>query len=213
MSTAVRVHGMHGQLFVVCGPSGAGKTSLVRECTVRDAKVTLSVSHTTRRPRDGEVDGVHYFFVDQATFAKMADRHDFLEYAEVFGCHYGTSKAVVERCLLDGKDVILEIDWQGARQVRQWWPAAIGIFILPPSLKSLTDRLQARRQDSADVIAARMEKAVSEVSHHHESDYLIVNGHFETALEQLQAVVVAARLSHGRQAVRHKMLLRSFDGT
>ena len=212
MNAAARLHGMHGQLFVVCGPSGAGKTSLVRECAARDDDVTVSISHTTRQPRDGERVGADYFFIDEAIFSDMVARQAFLECAEVFGSRYGTAKAEVERTLLSGTDVILEIDWQGARQVRAWWPAAVGIFILPPSLEVLTQPHTDRRQDSEAVIADRMDKAVSEVSHHHEFDYLIVNESFEAALQQLRAVLMAARLGHGRQAARYRALLRAFNG-
>jgi len=198
-----------GNLIVVSAPSGAGKTSLVRALAERDPQVVLSVSHTTRRPRAAETDGVHYHFVDQARFDALVAGDAFLEYASVFGNSYGTARAEVERQVNAGYDVILEIDVQGARQIRVRMPSAIGVFILPPSREVLTARLVGRAQDSPEVIAKRLGEAINEISHYTDFDYLVVNDRFADALGELVTVVHAQRLRRACQALRHARLLAS----
>ena len=195
-----------GTLFVVSAASGAGKTSLVRRLAQTLSDVVLSVSHTTRARRDGEVDGEHYHFVDQTTFGDMLDRGDFLESAQVFGNHYGTSETWVRDQLCRGANVVLEIDWQGARQVRESIPS-VGIFVLPPSLESLRSRLQGRGQDAEEIIEQRMQRAVEEMSHYAEFDYLIVNDDFEQAVQELVAIVQADGLKASVQHQRHRTLI------
>ena len=192
-----------GTLFIVSAPSGAGKTSMVRALMERDPDLGFSVSHTTRPPRPGEVDGRDYHFVDVPTFERMVEEGAFLEYARVFDNYYGTSRAAVEAQLAEGRDVFLDIDWQGARQVRQAWPEAVSIFVLPPSREALDARLRGRGTDSEEVIAGRMARAVDEASHYDEYDYLIVNDDFETAVGDLGAIVRARRLRLPAQQVRH----------
>ncbi len=199
--------GVRGTLYIVSAPSGAGKTSLVRALIATDRQLSLSVSHTTRARRPGEVDGDHYHFVDQDRFIEMRERGEFLEHASVFGHFYGTARAQVEAQLEDGADVILEIDWQGARQVRTSDIASIGIFVLPPSIEVLAARLNTRGQDDPRVIAARMRAARDELSHYHEFDYLVVNDDFDTALNQVRAVLLSERLRCGAQEDRHRKLL------
>jgi len=177
------------RLYVISAPSGGGKTSLVNALLERDPAVALSVSHTTRAPRPGEKDGVHYYFVDEAAFEALVEKNAFLEHARVFDHRYGTGRGPVERQLADGFDVLLDIDWQGARQIRSSFPAACTIFILPPSLDELRRRLVGRRQDSEAVIARRMQAARAELSHAGEFDFLIVNDDFEQALQDLHAVI------------------------
>tara|TARA_B100000446_G_scaffold169441_1_gene174676 strand:+ start:50685 stop:51299 length:615 start_codon:yes stop_codon:yes gene_type:complete len=184
-----------GNLFIVAAPSGAGKTSLVNALISQHAEIKLSVSHTTRPPREGEVNGKDYHFVDQQTFSAMRDAGKFLESATVFDNSYGTSSDTVKSLLADGFDVILEIDWQGAQQVRNNFPQAIGIFILPPSKATLEQRLRNRGQDNEDVIARRMLDAENEISHYVEFDYIIVNDDFEQALTSLSSIIVAQRHS------------------
>lgn len=177
-------------LFIVAAPSGAGKTSLTRTLAAQHATVAISVSHTTRPPRPGEVDGRHYYFVDEKKFRAMAESGAFVEHAEVFGHRYGTARTEVERHHRAGRDVILEIDWQGARQVRAARPDAVGIFILPPSRPALAERLDSRGQDTAETITHRMQKARAEIAHYKEFPHLIVNDDFDSALARLKAVVV-----------------------
>lgn len=184
---------MLGSLFIVAAPSGAGKTSLVNALVDRHDNIRLSVSHTTRPPREGEVDGRDYHFVSQDRFAQMRDNGDFLESATVFDNSYGTSSAAVKSLLEEGYDVILEIDWQGAQQVRHNFEDSCGIFILPPSKATLEQRLRSRGQDNEDVIARRMRDAENEISHYVEFDYLIVNDDFEQALQSLTAIILAKR--------------------
>lgn len=193
-----------GILYTVSAPSGAGKTSLVQALVQACADIRVSVSHTTRACRPGEVDGVNYHFVDRATFEGMLGRGEFLEQAEVFGNLYGTSQRWVEDTLRAGIDVILEIDWQGAQQVRRLVPDSISIFILPPSLDSLRERLNGRGQDGPAVIEGRMAQSRSEVAHYSEADYLVVNDVFERALGDLQAIVRAQplRLAHQQQTLQ-----------
>ncbi|GAB3324590.1 guanylate kinase [Haliea atlantica] len=190
---------MTGTLYTVSAPSGAGKTSLVNALVQRCESLRVSVSHTTRRQRPGEVDGVNYHFVDTARFETMLAEQAFLEHARVFGNLYGTSRPWVEEQLAAGMDVILEIDWQGASQVKKLLPATCGIFILPPSRETLEERLTGRGQDDPEVIANRMALAVEEMSHHKQADFLVVNNLFEEALADLEAIVRAQRLRASRQ--------------
>ena len=182
-----------GTLFIISAPSGAGKTSLVSEILERVTNIKASISHTTRKCRPGEMDGINYHFVDEPTFAGMVKKNAFLEYAEVFGNHYGTSQERVQLTLEEGVDVILEIDWQGAEQVRQHFSKSISIFILPPSIQALKDRLNDRGQDNADVIQHRIAAAKEEMSHYADADYLVVNDDFEFARHQLEAIIIAQR--------------------
>ena len=197
---------MSGNLFVVAAPSGAGKTTLVRLLLEQESRVHLSISYTTRGPRPGEENGREYHFVDNVEFQAMIARHEFLEWAEVQGNFYGTSQKWIADQLAAGHDVLLEIDWQGAQQVRKLFPQAIGIFILPPSMEELTRRLTGRGTDSADVIARRLAAAQAEMRHVGEFDYVIINDQLAQALEELRAVVRASRLSFGVQRVRHAAL-------
>jgi guanylate kinase len=197
---------MAGNLYVVAAPSGAGKTTLVRLLLEHEPDVQLSISYTTRTPRPGEVDGSEYHFVDSAAFRAMIDRHDFLEWAEVHGNFYGTSKQWIADRLAAGADVLLEIDWQDAQQVRAVFPAAIGVFILPPSMDELTRRLTGRGTDSSDVISRRLAAAQAEMRHVGEFDYVIINDQLAQALDDLRAVVRASRLSLVAQRARHAAL-------
>ena len=180
-------------------PSGAGKTSLIKALMEQDQRVEVSVSHTTRPQRPGEVEGVNYFFISTETFQEMREAGAFFESAEVFGHFYGTSLTQLEARLSDGADVILEIDWQGAQQVRKLLPDSAWLFILPPSLEALKSRLQARGQDAEDTIDLRMRAARDEMSHWDEADYLIINDQFDVALEALQSLVRSLRLRTGQQ--------------
>lgn len=198
-----------GTLYTVSAPSGAGKTSLVKAMVDSVPGLRVSVSHTTRAQRPGEQDGVNYHFVDRERFDAMLGRGDFLEHAQVFGNYYGTSQRWVEQTLAGGQDVILEIDWQGAQQIRRLMPAAVALFILPPSLETLRARLTGRGQDDASVIEARMQGAVNEMVHYAEADYLIVNDDFEHALEGLKAIVLAQRLRLARVQADHETLIRA----
>ncbi|BAO45229.1 guanylate kinase [Thiolapillus brandeum] len=194
---------MQGNLYIVSAPSGAGKTSLLKALLERDHDLKLSVSHTTRSPRPGEEDGVHYHFVSQDEFMRLAGEGGFLEQARVFDNYYGTSQSAVQSLLEAGRDVVLEIDWQGARQVRKAFPEAISIFIMPPSVDALRERLGSRGQDDEAVIERRMRDARSELSHYAEYDYLVVNDDFQLALDELQCIVRAERLKLVRSAERH----------
>ena len=196
-----------GTLYIVAAPSGAGKTSLVKSLVETTPEVVVSVSHTTRPPRPGERDGVHYHFVSSATFEAMQAEAAFLEHAQVFGNRYGTSRAVVLAQLAAGLDVILEIDWQGARQVRALLPSSTTIFILPPSREALRQRLAGRGQDSPETIERRMAAALSELSHYAEFDYLVINDRFSAALEALRAIVIANRQRREAQLERQRGLL------
>jgi guanylate kinase len=191
-----------GLLFVVSAPSGAGKTSLIKALLARDAELSLSISCTTRTQRAGESDGVHYHFLDHATFRHAVDAEEFLEYAEVFGNYYGTRASDVRACLAAGRDVVLEIDWQGAQQVRQRLPTAVGIFVAPPSVAELERRLRGRGTDDVAVIARRMAQAHSDLMHYSEYQYVVVNDDFETAVTELVAIVTAERLRLVRQQLR-----------
>lgn len=188
-----------GILFIVSAPSGAGKTSLLKALVEQHGDLAVSVSHTTRAPRPGEADGVHYHFVDMADFERMVAASEFLEHARVFDNYYGTSAASVRQPLQKGRDVVLEIDWQGARQVRQAFAGAVSIFVIPPSVEELRRRLSARGQDSAEVVERRMKDALDELSHFGEYDYLVVNDRFEDALGELHCIVRAERLRCARR--------------
>ena len=192
-----------GTLFIVAAPSGAGKTTLVRRLLERDAAVNLSISYTTRAPRSGEQDGREYHFVDIPTFNAMREHQDFVEWAEVHGNFYGTSRSWLAEQITAGRDVLLEIDWQGAQQVRKQFPDAVGIFILPPSLAELEQRLRGRGTDSETVIAGRLATALSEMQHVSEFDFAIINKDLDEALEDLAAAVRATRLRYPRQRARH----------
>jgi guanylate kinase len=196
-----------GTLYIVSAASGTGKTSLLKELLASSENITVSVSHTTRPMRDGEENTVHYHFVDKASFENKISGGDFLEHAEVFGNYYGTSQSAVEEQLAKGLDVILEIDWQGAQQVRHLMPKAVGIFIMPPSKGALLSRLQGRGQDSDEVIATRTKEAVQEMSHYNEFDYLVINDVFETALNDLKAIFSAGRLQVAPQSEEHKQMI------
>lgn len=198
-----------GNLFTVSAPSGAGKTSLVKALVESTDGVRVSVSHTTRAQRPGETDGVNYHFVSRDTFLAMLEDTAFLEHAQVFSNLYGTSKHWVEAQLAAGTDVILEIDWQGAEQVRRLIPDTIGLFILPPSREALHKRLTGRGQDSQEVIDARMQEAINEMTHYVEADYLIINDDFDVALAEFRALVISQRLTQTRQGARHSDLLQA----
>ncbi|HTO17877.1 MAG TPA: guanylate kinase [Pseudomonas sp.] len=201
-----------GTLYIVSAPSGAGKTSLVKALIDSMPQVRVSVSHTTRSMRPGEVDGVNYHFVNHERFKAMLNENAFLEHAEVFGNFYGTSQRWVEQTLAEGYDLILEIDWQGAQQVRRLLPDARSIFILPPTQQALRQRLTNRGQDSDEVIERRMREAVSEMSHYVEYDYLVINDDFAHALDDLKAVFRANQLRQRRQQQRHVTLLEALLG-
>ena len=196
-----------GTLYIVSAASGTGKTSLLKALLENTNNIEVSVSHTTRDSREGEISGQHYHFVGKNTFHNLIEDGDFLEHAEVFGNFYGTSQSAVERQLALGIDVILEIDWQGAEQVRRLMPKAVGIFILPPSRKALLSRLQGRGQDSDEIIKGRMAEAVTEMSHYTEFDYVVVNDVFESALEDITAIFDANRLVISRQSEEHSKMI------
>ena len=201
---------MQGVLYVVAAPSGAGKTSLVKALLKNDPGIRLSVSYTTRAPRPGEVDGKDYHFVSRENFVEMTGRGEFLESAEVYGNYYGTSQTWIAREIASGHDILLEIDWQGASQVKNIFPDAVSIFILPPTLNALRNRLQGRGQDSQEVIEKRLAAACEDISHAASFEYIIVNDDFDLALLDLTAVIKAARLSTARQAPRLAPLFEQF---
>ncbi|MCQ4296066.1 guanylate kinase [Pseudomonas stutzeri] len=196
-----------GTLYIVSAPSGAGKTSLVKALVDAQPQVRVSVSHTTRAMRPGEVDGVNYHFVSREDFLARLERNEFLEHAEVFGNLYGTSQRWLEDTLAEGFDLILEIDWQGGQQVRRLMPQAKSIFILPPTQEALRQRLNNRGQDSDEIIEKRMREAVSEMSHYVEYDYLVINDDFAHALIDLQSIFRANQLIQTTQQLRHARLL------
>lgn len=196
-----------GNLFIISAPSGAGKSTLINALLKQDADMQLSVSHTTRSPRPGETDGVQYHFTDVSSFKQLIAQDQFIEWAEVFGNYYGTSKAALANKLAQGIDVFLDIDWQGARQIKQQLPFVTSIFILPPSVEALEQRLNQRGQDSAEVITGRMAKARDEISHANEYDYWVVNDDLELAVQQFSGIIQSQRLKQQKQAIRqHKLL-------
>ena len=196
-----------GNLFIISAPSGAGKSSLIQALLKRHSDMQVSVSHTTRAPRPGEQDGVHYHFISVEQFKALIAKDEFFEWAEVFGNYYGTAKSSIRDSLSRGIDVFLDIDWQGARQIKAQEGSAKGIFILPPSLTELEQRLNNRGQDSAEVIAKRMAQSQSEMSHANEYEYLIINDNFDTALTELERIVLAQRNGYASQAARQQALL------
>ena len=200
---------MPGNLYIIWSPSGGGKTSLVTALAARDSNVCRSVSHTTRAARAGEIDGREYHFVDRATFQGMTGSGDFLEHAEVYGNYYGTSERWISDALAAGRDIFLTIDWQGGVQVRHRFPGLIGIYVLPPSLAVLEQRLKARGQDSNEVVARRLAAARDDLSHLIEFDYVIINDQFETAVAELAAIVWAQRLKREAQMKRHESLIEN----
>ncbi len=198
-----------GHLFIITAASGAGKTSLVKSVLEADQQVNLSISHTTRAPRPGEENGVHYYFVDEAAFLAMLSEGGFLESAQVHSARYGTSQAGVNEALAAGSDVILEIDWQGAQQIKKIYPEAISIFIVPPSLDVLAERLKNRAQDSDEVIAKRLAVAREEMRHVVEFDYVTINDIFDDALQDLIAIIRTQRLKTATQLKRHEALIQT----
>lgn len=198
-----------GNLFIITAASGAGKTSLVKALLEKDANLTLSISHTTRKPRPGEQNGSDYHFVDDAAFMEILEAGGFLESAQVHSARYGTSQKAVDETLKAGHDVILEIDWQGAQQVRKIYPKAVSIFIVPPSLETLAERLRGRAQDSEEVIAKRLAVAQEEMRHLVEFDYVTINDVFEDSLQNLIAIIQAQRLKTNIQLQRHHTLIQT----
>lgn len=196
-----------GNLFIVAAPSGGGKTSLVKTLVEQVANLDVSISHTTRKQRPGEVEGKDYFFISVEIFNQMVTRGEFVEHACVFNHHYGTAASQIHQRLQSGRDVVLDIDWQGAQQIKQHFPDAVGIFIIPPSLTALKERLLARRQDNNEVIHTRMQRAQDELSHYKLFDFLIVNDDFDKASAELQSIVIAERLTMRRQVIAQQKLL------
>lgn len=198
-----------GTLYIISAPSGAGKSSLINTLLAekRSWDVQVSVSHTTRAPRVGENNGEHYHFVDIAQFKSLIKENAFFEWAEVFGNYYGTSRLTIEQALQQGIDIFLDIDWQGAQQVRKMMPEAVGIFILPPSRDELEARLNKRGQDSSEIIAKRMAQAQSEMSHYNEYDYLIINDDFELASKELSQIVGSLRSKQSKQSIVHQTMI------
>jgi len=198
---------LSGTLYIVAAPSGAGKSSLVNALLEREPGIVLSVSHTTRQPRPADVDGTHYHFVNRGVFERLVADNAFLEHAEVFGNLYGTSRAAVEPLLAEGRDVLLEIDWQGARQVRTVRPDCVSVFILPPSREELERRLRTRAADNAATIARRLDESREEIAHAGDFDYIIVNDQFGEALADLRAIVASRRLRREAQLARYAALM------
>jgi guanylate kinase len=198
-----------GTLYIISAPSGAGKSSLINALLAEERSwdVQVSVSHTTRSPRVGENHGEHYHFVDTDSFKSLIKENAFFEWAEVFGNYYGTSRITIETALQQGTDIFLDIDWQGAQQVREMMPEAVGIFILPPNRDELEARLNKRGQDSSEIIAKRMAQAQSEMSHYNEYDYLIINDNFELASKELSQIVSAQRNKQNKQSIVHQDMI------
>jgi len=203
----------NGTLYIISAASGAGKTPLVNAVLERVLDLEVSVSHTTREPREGEIDGVNYHFVDTGRFEAMVEGGEFFEYATVFGNMYGTSRQHIEEQLEKGKDVILEIDWQGARQIRKLMPDCRSVFIVPPSTEALRQRLTSRGTDDESVIARRMQEAISEMSHYVEFDYLVINDDFDEARDNLAAIIRGNRMLHEHQQQKHADLLARLLGS
>lgn len=209
-----------GNLFILAAPSGAGKSSLIKallekhlSTDAHNNAMQVSVSHTTRISRPGEIDGIDYHFVDRAEFESLIEQGAFFEHAEVFGNYYGTSKIVIEQTLRQGVDVFLDIDWQGARQVKAQIPDTATIFVAPPSKEELKRRLTERGQDTPEIIEQRMAKAVSEISHYHEFDFIVVNDNFTAALTELDSIVTTRRLRKEKQIIRHQQLFDNLLGS
>lgn len=200
---------MSGTLFIVSAASGTGKTTLVKALRENSPNLGVSISHTTRPIRPGELDGVHYHFTAKERFVEMIGNGEFLEHAEVFGNYYGTARASVDHTLRQDIDIILEIDWQGAQQVRQLHPDAVSVFIMPPSRAALRERLQNRGQDSDDIINQRLNGAIADMSHFIEFDYVVINDDFDTALDELRSIVEASRLRQSVQVIRHADRIQS----
>ncbi len=196
-----------GKLYIISAPSGAGKTSLVKSLLTVLPDVVASVSHTTRPPRAEEVDGRNYHFIDEARYMRMVENGEFLEHAKVFGNYYGSSRQLIQEQLLLDMDVVLEIDWQGARQIRQLMSDCMSIFVLPPSLQALSSRLSNRGQDSDETIDRRMKEATSEMTHYNEFDYIVINDDFDTALRELASIFTSNRMLLVNQQQRHGDLL------
>ena len=196
-----------GSLFIIAAPSGGGKTSLVKQLLSSLDAIAVSISHTTRKKRPGEVDGIDYFFVDEPEFSHMIDQRAFVEHAKVFNHYYGTSVVQITNRLRAGIDIVLDIDWQGAQQIKKLFTDAVSIFVIPPSLEVLKARLMSRQQDDEQIIHARMQSACNELSHYPEFDYLIVNDQFDKAADDLKAIVRAHRLRMARQAEQQRQLL------
>ncbi|OGV37275.1 MAG: guanylate kinase [Legionellales bacterium RIFCSPHIGHO2_12_FULL_35_11] len=196
-----------GTLYIVAAPSGGGKTSLVKELVSNLDKIETSVSHTTRGKRPAEMEGVHYYFISEQEFSKMVKNNEFVEYAQVFDNFYGTSFAEINARLADGIDVVLDIDWQGSQQIKKLYPSSVSVFVIPPSLEALQNRLITRAQDTPETIDSRMLRAKNEMGHFAEFDYLIVNDNFAKACDDLTAIVKAERLKISRQIIRRGKLL------
>jgi len=204
-----RNHTMSGTLFIVSAASGTGKTTLVKALLENCDNLSVSISHTTRPIRVGELDTVHYHFTSKDSFIEMIGKGEFLEHAEVFGNYYGTALSTVESTLRQDHDIILEIDWQGAQQVRRLYPNAVSVFIIPPSRAALRNRLQARGQDSDEVITQRLNGAIADMSHFIEFDFVVINDDFDTALNDLRSIVEASRLRQSVQTIRHGERIQS----
>ncbi len=200
-----------GNVFMIIAPSGAGKSSLVKALLEHDPSIKLSISCTTREPRPGEVDGREYHFISVDTFNEWREQGNLLEWAEVHGNFYGTPRQFIQASIKQGDDILLEIDWQGARQVREQFPAVTDIFILPPSLDELERRLNNRGQDSQSVISRRLLAAGSEIAHAPECEYVIINDNFDLALQQIQQIVTVSRLRYPPQAMKHQKLFSDFS--
>ncbi|HCU88834.1 MAG TPA: guanylate kinase [Gammaproteobacteria bacterium] len=196
-----------GNLLIISAPSGAGKTSLVHGVVKRMQNIAASISHTTRPRRPGETDGVDYFFITEPEFEKMIQEGEFLEYAQVFGNLYGTSRTQIDRILDTGIDLLVELDWQGARSIRDIYPDTVSIFVMPPSEKALRERLVARRMDQKEIIQQRMQAAMSEISHYREYEFLVINDDFERALQELCLIVGASRLKTASQRKSLRQIL------
>ena len=201
-----------GNLYIISAPSGTGKTTLVKALIESTPAITVSISHTTRTKRPAETHGINYYFIAENEFQQMVDGREFLEYATIFNYHYGTSRKWVDETLAKGIDVILEIDWQGCQQIQSLFPDCISIFVLPPSLKALSERIQTRNQDKPDVIKQRLADARVITAHSYEYDYIVVNDEFNAALNDLKTIIFAGRLIENRQSKKYAKLLKELIG-